>query len=260
MNRLLISRKQLIGLSFLGIIFFIVIYFRLTHFVSLCYLHEHMHTLQYLVAKHYYLSVSVYLTSYIIAMALSLPGSSIFTVAGGLLFGIFFGTCYAIFAATIGATILFLTSRYFIGGWVQQRYKTQLTNFNEEIMRYGHYYLLIVRLVALLPFSLINMLSGLTILPVVTYIWVTLIGLIPISLMYAYAGSKLVFLTSPDELFSPGIASGLILFFLCKIVLVPVFIKLVKYFSKNKQKYKVSKKAPDELFIKNKISEKLNEL
>src|SRR5439155_724814 len=48
---------------------------------------------------------------YIVAVALSVPGGAVLTIAGGFLFGKWIDTALVLVAATIGATLLFLAAR-----------------------------------------------------------------------------------------------------------------------------------------------------
>lgn len=201
-------------------------FFGLTKYLSLYYLHEHVVELHRFVLMHYLLAVVGYLAFYILATGCAVPGSSVFMVAAGLLFGTGLGMLYALIGASVGATLLFLLSRYFVGAWVQNRYKDNLEGFNREIEAHGHKYLLLIRLLALLPFCLVNMLSGLTTLSVKTYVWVTLIGLIPVSLVYAYAGNQVAQFQTVDDFFSLKSITAVWFFFIFKIALVPAVIKV----------------------------------
>jgi uncharacterized membrane protein YdjX (TVP38/TMEM64 family) len=225
-----LSHKQKAVFILVCVIVFLVRYFHIYHYVNLMYLHQHMHMLHYFVNEFYILSVCCYMMSYILATTFSIPGSSIFTIAGGLLFGVWPGIFYILVSATSGATVLFLLSRYVIGDWVQRKYANQLHDFNQEIESYGHYYLLAVRLIALLPFCVVNMLSGLTVLRVKTFSLVTFIGSIPISFLYAYAGNQLSQLQSVDDLYTPSIKIALGVFIFFKVALVPVLVKMHKRF------------------------------
>ena len=229
-----ITPKQLsallvcITLLMLALVLVLLWYFQLSGYVPLTYLHNNMHTLQVLVRENYWVAVICYFALYIVATMCAIPGCSVFTTAGGLLFGIWPGILYALMCATIGATLLFLICRYLIGSWVQQRYTEQLAGFNNEISLHGHHYLLVVRLIAILPFGLVTMLSGLTLLSIRTFIWVTFVGLIPVSFVYTYVGSQLVHLESINDFSSVTAFSVFVLF---KVALVPALVKIGKRFS-----------------------------
>src|SRR5438132_1122960 len=62
----------------------------------------------------------VYIASYGILVALSVPGGAVLTIAGGFLFGTWIGTVCAIIGATSGATAIFLAARAGLGGLAQR--------------------------------------------------------------------------------------------------------------------------------------------
>jgi uncharacterized membrane protein YdjX (TVP38/TMEM64 family) len=222
-----LNHKKLIMLITVIGLFFIIWYFKLTSYLTLYYLHSNMHMLQLLVDKYYWFAVVSYCAAFILATAFAIPGSSVFTMASGLLFGIWFGLLYALVSAMIGAVALFLICRYVIGSWVQQRYTKKLKGFNEEIALHGHKYLLVVRLLGILPFGLVTMLAGLTLLSMRTFAWVTFVGLVPVSLVYTYVGRQLMYVDSVDNFYSLTTFS---IFIFIKLVLMPVIVKMGKRF------------------------------
>src|SRR4051794_11716329 len=52
------------------------------------------------------LAALVYVLVYVAAVAISFPGASALTAAGGLMFGCIAGTILAVFAATFGGTVI----------------------------------------------------------------------------------------------------------------------------------------------------------
>jgi uncharacterized membrane protein YdjX (TVP38/TMEM64 family) len=175
------------------------------------------------VTSRYALSASLFIAIYIVSTAFSVPGATVLTLAGGFFFGVLPATIYVNVGATIGATLAFLMSRYVVGNWLQTRYDDQLTRFNAEIGEHGHLYLLFVRLIPAFPFFLVNLFSGLTRIPVKTFIWTTAIGILPADLAYSFAGSQLGTISSPKDIFSGRI--GLAFLFLALLAIVPVAYK-----------------------------------
>ena len=201
--------------------------FRLTDYLSINYFHRNLTLLKTIIDEHYVDSVSMFMAAFIGSTALSIPGSSVFTTVAGLLFG-WAGLLYALTAATLGALILFLASRYFIGSWVQQKYTRQLQGFNSEFNLHAHHYLLVIRFIAVLPFCLVNMLSGLTVITLKDFIPITFFGLIPVSVVYIFAGIQLSHLATPDDFFTPPVMIAFGVFVLFKVALVPVVFKIAK--------------------------------
>lgn len=180
------------------------------------------------VDRNYAVSVLVFLCLYI-STAFFIPGTLVLTVASGLLFGFIAGTCYAVAAASSGATLAFLTSRYLAGSWTQQRFGRQLEAFNREISRHGHHYLLAFRIVPVLPFFMVNYLAGLTNIPRWTFIWTTAAGMLPGALVSTYTGEQLGLVTSARDIFSPEVMTALVL--LAVLVLLPPVMRHAKKLS-----------------------------
>ena len=221
------KKQAIVGLAFVVLIGLLK-YFHVTDCLSLSFIQQHLDTIAQQVKDHYWVSVLIFMGSYTLASALSLPGSSFFLTTAGLLYGLFPGVLYAIIAATIGGTILFLTARYVIGDWVQRRYAQQLARYNKEIEKHGASYLLLMRFIALVPFFTVNILSGLTLLRTRDFIWATFLGLIPVSAVFAFAGQQLSRLGCEDNFFSPPVIVAFVVLVLFKLTLVPVAYMMYK--------------------------------
>jgi len=138
------------------------------------------------VNDHYILSVLGYIIIYI-STAFFLPGAIPLTIIGGLLFGVFWGTIYVYIGAISGSALAFFTARYLIGSWIQDKHSNQLRRFNEEMLRHGHYYLILIRLTPI-PFFLINYIAGLTMVPFRVFLWTFLVIALPGTIIYTFGG------------------------------------------------------------------------
>ena len=163
----------------------------LQQYISLDYLHTHLHAFDVYLHNNYMQALGIYVALYIAASTLAIPGSTFFLTAAGLLFGPFVGIFITVLGSTTGATLLFLLSRYVIGESIQQRYKSHLERANRQIEHYGAYYLLMVRLIAVFPFFVVNLLAGLTLLSLKTFIWTTAVGVVPTAMVYTFIGHYL---------------------------------------------------------------------
>ena len=175
---------------------------------------------------HPFVSPLLYILIYIIAVAMSIPGATVLTLAGGLLFGTIKTAICVNIGATIGAALVFLITRYLLGDWLQKRYVTQLERFNGEIAGHGLNYLLTVRFIPIFPFFLINILAGLTRVRLSTFIWTTSVGILPGDLVYSYAGSQIDTITSTRDILSPNILVALVLLALLSVS--PIIVGYVK--------------------------------
>lgn len=151
------------------------------------------------------LVAALYLLTYVIVTALSLPGAALMTLTGGAVFGVFWGTVLANIGATVGATCAFLIARFVIGTWVQEKFGKRITAINNGIEKDGAFYLFSLRLVPIFPFFVINVVMGLTKIRIWTFFWVSQIGMIAGAAVYANAGTQLAKLDSLSGIASPAI-------------------------------------------------------
>lgn len=202
-----LNKRLLTRIAILLLFVTLIVYIKmsgLTDYLSLTWLQEHLTELHAYIKENYLLSVCLFILSYVTVSALSIPGSTLFITASGLLFGAV-GFFYALLGATVGAMALFFTSRYVVGAWVQKKYAHKLAKFNHAFEERGVYYLLLVRLLALLPFGMINALSGITLVKPTTFLWTTMCGMLPYVVLYTFAGMQLSNVTPDQGWFSPPV-------------------------------------------------------
>lgn len=218
--------KKVIALLSIAALYLLLRYWGVTEYLTFEQLQAHRHALQIFVEQHYWFAVLVYLAFYVLAIALSFPSASLITLTGGFLFGVWVGTCLSVIGATIGAIIAFVLVRYLFAESMQSQYTKQMQQFTKAIKEYGISFLLFVRLVAIFPFFLINIVAALTPVPVGMFIWTTLVGIIPGTLVYSFAGTQLRTLESARDILSPSIIG--IFLVLGLLALLPVLIKRTK--------------------------------
>lgn len=154
-------------------------------------------------ADHRIATIALYFLLYVAVTALSLPGATVLTLAGGALLGFWPALVTVSFASTLGATLAFLASRFLLRDWVQGTFGDKLKAVNDGIDRDGPFYLLSLRLVPIFPFFVINLLMGLTPLRAFTFTWVSQVGMLPGTAVYVNAGTRLGQLESATGIFSP---------------------------------------------------------
>ncbi|MGD0283303.1 MAG: TVP38/TMEM64 family protein [Dissulfurispiraceae bacterium] len=158
-----------------------------------------------LYADHRLMVIAAYMAIYILATSLSLPGAAIMTLAGGALFGLLTGTVIVSFASTIGATLACFVSRSVLRDWVQNKFNDKLKTVNEGIEKEGAFYLFTLRLIPVFPFWLINLVMGLTKMPLRTFFWVSQAGMLAGTIVYVNAGKELAKINSLSGILSPGL-------------------------------------------------------
>jgi pyruvate/2-oxoglutarate dehydrogenase complex dihydrolipoamide dehydrogenase (E3) component/uncharacterized membrane protein YdjX (TVP38/TMEM64 family) len=133
----------------------------------------------------------IFFALYVAVTGLSLPGAAIMTLAGGAVFGLWWGTALVSFASTLGATLAFLTSRFLLRDWVQHKFGDKLKPINDGVTREGALYLFALRLVPAFPFFVINLVMGLTAIRTWTFYWVSQLGMLAGTVVFVYAGTQL---------------------------------------------------------------------
>jgi uncharacterized membrane protein YdjX (TVP38/TMEM64 family) len=200
--------------------------FDLQHFLSLDALKTNRQSLLDYYAAHRLIMVAGFMTIYIVQTALSLPGAAILSLAAGAIFGSIMGTIYANIAATLGATLAFLVTRYLLREVVLNKFGSKLEGLNRELETRGFNYLLFLRLVPLFPFFLINLAAGLTRLPLRTFFFGTMLGIIPGGFVYVNAGASLATIDSLSGIASPRVLGSFAL--LGFFALMPVLYNKLK--------------------------------
>jgi pyruvate/2-oxoglutarate dehydrogenase complex dihydrolipoamide dehydrogenase (E3) component/uncharacterized membrane protein YdjX (TVP38/TMEM64 family) len=148
---------------------------------------------------------------YVAVTGLSLPGAALMTLVAGAIFGLLWGTILVSFAASIGATLAFLASRFVLRDWVQQRFRRFLDPINAGIEREGGLYLFTLRLIPAVPFFAINLAMGLTRMRPWTFYWVSQLGMLAGTLVYVNAGTRLAAIHSPRDIISPELIGAFLL-------------------------------------------------
>jgi uncharacterized membrane protein YdjX (TVP38/TMEM64 family) len=143
------------------------------------------------VAANRPLAACLFLVIYIVSVTLSLPHAGLLTVTGGVLFGTLIGGVLAIAGATIGAVLLFLIARSAFAASLARRGGTALAKLREELQSNGFFYLLSLRLVPLFPFWLINLAAALCGMRLGAFALATLIGIMPVTFVFASIGAGL---------------------------------------------------------------------
>ena len=141
-----------------------------------------------------YAPIIFLLLASILPILLFPPG--IFSVIGGLLFGFKLGAFLTIIAAIIYTNIMFLISRYFARNKIENFLEKRLTlkQFNRIFGLKDNKlatFLIICRLIPILPNSVVSYSYGLTRISFKHYFIANLIGLIPGRLIWLNFGSKL---------------------------------------------------------------------
>lgn len=183
--------KKILMLSVIAAVVVAFFAFDLKQYLNLEYLKSSRESLQQFYEQNIIFTIALYMAIYIIMAALSLPGAAVMTLAGGALFGFVVGFVAVSFASTIGATLACFVARYLLRDWVDNKFGDKLTTLNKGIEKEGAFYLFTLRLIPIFPFFVINLLMGLTKIRLITFYWVSQVGMIAGTMVFVNAGKEL---------------------------------------------------------------------
>ena len=129
----------------------------------------------------------LFMLGYAVSAILFIPGT-VFTLAGGALFGPVWGTLYNLTGATAGAVCAFLVARYLAADWVAAKTGGRLRRVIDGVEREGWRFVAFTRLVPIFPFNALNYAFGLTRVPLLHYFLATFVCMAPGAAAYTYIG------------------------------------------------------------------------
>lgn len=135
----------------------------------------------------------VYVLIYSIAPVFMAPGLPL-TVAGGVLFGPFWGVVYVAIGATIGASAAFLIARLMGREWVQGIIKGggRVAELDRRTKEEGWKIVAFTRLIPLFPYNFLNYAFGLTGIRFLTYAVTTFVFMLPGIVAFVIFSSSLL--------------------------------------------------------------------
>lgn len=162
--------------------------FGLQDYLSLEMLAEKRDELRAFVDAHFVRALAIYFALYILAVALSFPAASILTIFGGFMFGWLAGGTTTVFAATIGATAIFLAARSAFGDVLRRKAGPALARLADGFAKDGFSYLLVLRLAPVFPFFIVNIAPAFFGVKPRDFVAATFLGILPGTFAYAWLG------------------------------------------------------------------------
>ena len=204
----------------------------LDHYLSFEALRDHRGSLMHWYETHQLLTITIFFVSYTLVVALSLPGATWMTLAGGFVFGTWQAFVYVVAAATLGAFIVFVLARYCLGDFFKAKTGKTVEKMEAGFKANALSYLLFLRLVPLFPFWLVNLVPAFLGVPTRTFVIGTFFGIIPGTAVFCSVGNGLGMVFDeggmPDLkiIFEPEILGPIL--GLAVLSLVPIIYKKIK--------------------------------
>lgn len=181
---------------------------------------------------NFVLTVLTFVAAYILIVAFSLPGATIATLTGGFLFAAFPGALFNIFAATIGATAIFMAAKWGLG----EKLSAKMDNSEGAVKKIKSAIddnqweaLFLMRILPAVPFFMANLIPALVGVPLLRFVVTTFLGIIPGTVVFTSVGAGL------GEVFARGETPNLGIIFepaillpilgLSALAALPIFIK-----------------------------------
>lgn len=156
-----------------------------------------------------------------------IPSGSIIAIAGGMAFGIYLGTLYTILGALLGSTTAFYIARFLGREAVEKLLRGKFQSLGNGAKENGFLFILILRLIPVIPFNVISYGAGLTKINYKDYLLATMIGIIPGVIVFTNLGDKALNINSPEFVWAIAMFLGLIIASLVLKKKVPI-AKLTK--------------------------------
>jgi uncharacterized membrane protein YdjX (TVP38/TMEM64 family) len=152
-------------------------------------------------------TAAIYVAAYIAAVVLSVPGGSLLTIVGGILFGGIVGGLITTIAAAIGSVAVFLIARDALAGWARRRMANmgpRVAGFVEGFRTNAFYVIIVLRLIPVMPYWASNALPALFGVRLWVFALATAIGLLPWTVSFAFFGEALDGIVVAQEIANPG--------------------------------------------------------
>lgn len=139
--------------------------------------------------------ILVFIAGYVVCTLLVLP-KGVLSIGAGIAFGFPPGAVIVIVGATLGACAAFVVGRWLGRDAIERMAGAHLARLDILVTKYGFASIVLVRLIPLIPFTVINYAAGLTSIGFRSYALATAVGIIPGTLAYVALGA---FGTSPTS-------------------------------------------------------------
>jgi len=169
---------------------------------SLAEVQEMYHLLGDYRSKNYWAILLGFSSAYLLKQTLALPGSPLFNLLGGALFGVPVGFAVCLLCTSLGTALCYLFYNTFGGPLVRRLFLEQLARLDDGVRHHRRrllYYLTVIRIFPMTPNFFINLAAPLIRLPVIPHVAAATCGLAPMTFLTVQAGQTLSSLESMKD-------------------------------------------------------------
>lgn len=132
--------------------------------------------------------IAIYIALYLIRPVLFFP-STLFTLAGGYLFGPIYGVAIVLFAGTLSAVVAYMIGRLFGTGFLEESSSTGVMQGYADRLRRNSFETVLIMRFLFLPFDLVSYFSGFLRVSLPAFVLATALGSIPGTISFVLFGS-----------------------------------------------------------------------
>lgn len=217
----------------LSLILFIPLVYYLFHYIyeKNNIIFEVFNYLTAYVENHLITSIFVYSIIIFIMVLLNLPGGSIRAIIAGYFFGTFIGSFICVFFTTLSSYFLFI---FYKKNLVIKSNLKKYAYINKKLTTNLEFNFLVLRLVALVPLFIQNLLIAQFKISKFKFIFITALGIYPINLLYSTFGATLKDLNNISSIKNINLLLDFkyLIFVIFTIIIYTVFIRLINIKSK----------------------------
>lgn len=188
---MLISKKiiRLLLIVLVIVLFMLIVHrYDLSRYLGIDGFNNYNHYLIDLEYSHPIEFIIIYFLAYVILIALCIPGTIVFDLIAGFVFGAVFGSIIVIISYLAGAVLNFFFVKYVFKDMLENKFhkfKHFIHGDNKKSLLMN---LIGLRLVAVIPFWVINIAAALIGVSMIDFVISTFIGILPTSIIYAVIG------------------------------------------------------------------------
>ncbi|UCD15454.1 MAG: TVP38/TMEM64 family protein [Candidatus Omnitrophota bacterium] len=149
------------------------------------------------------LAALVYVIAYTLNTISVFPPIAALSLTAGLAFGALWGAVLLMLSAMLGTSATFIISRLFGRQLIEKMLRGKFRRLDEKLEKNGFMTVLFFRVVPLIPYEVLNYVSGLSKIKFRDYFFATLLGLIPGVVIAAFFGGSLGQIRIFRDIFAP---------------------------------------------------------
>ncbi len=139
--------------------------------------------------------IAILISLLFIALLVFMPVIPFVVAAGivGSIYGTWDGTVITLTGAMLGTMVMFLLARFGFSTWARKMIEKypKAKKYESYFEYHAFFTVLVARLIPIIPSTLVNILSGLSKVSWVSFFFASLLGKLPVNILYNFAGKEM---------------------------------------------------------------------